>query len=161
MAFQKQLTFFDGAIARSGTSDDTADIMIAQVPGGASGLSIGMARITRLYGQIKTAGFNNLTNIRFQAHLRNATGSVNEEFADDTVVLGSLNSVNDEPFWNFAIPVVPELRTADRIRVTYTRSGTAPTTGEVWIGLIIGGAPVSPRVTPGATSWDATGLRIA
>ena len=125
------------AITATAPSTNTIDIGQAGVPFGAStavGRDLGIGQDIALTLNV-TQAFNNLTSLQVTLQSDDtAAFSSPKEIASRTFTLAEINSTKMLPF----LAEFPQGSDEQFIRALYTVTGTAPTTGKIFLGVVAG-----------------------
>jgi len=139
MIVDNTLVYSDSqAITATAASTNIVDVGAAGTAFGAAAAlarDIGKATEIPLYMSV-TQAFNNLTSLKvsFQSDDDPAFGTANNTVAERTYALAELTLGARLPF-----PAeIPEGTTGRYTRINYTVTGTAPTTGKIFAGVVAG-----------------------
>ena len=142
MAFDSKLIFFDG----DQFIDKNIELELGKEPGAFSGIGLGF-RTARMFAQI-TKDYNNLTNLKLEAVLKNKESpALNYEFLDTGNILRATLKAG-YIIWNNVFPAIPQMADATHVEVKLNVTGSAPTSGAIYVGIIIGGQGVPGAYAP-------------
>ena len=151
-----QLVWFDGKTLIAADANKT--LPIAQVKGGSAGIGLGSV-VGRLYAQV-TETFNNLTSVRVLVKLREAStgGTLDRTIMDSSATLRA-SLTPGKVLLNEVFPAIPEMDEASHVRVEIDVTGTAPTTGKIFVGYSLESEGIREQAAGtqlgGAGSWKS------
>ena len=137
MIQDKLVTFADRRAILAGT-DTSENLEIRFSGGGLSGWGIAQSP-QPWFHCIVTEAFATLTNVRFELQYENSlTGSNWVTIPGfDTGTIARANLILEKEIFNTPMPVLDELKDAQRIRLRVTRTGSAATAGRINSGITL------------------------